>query len=133
MEGCCYCCGKKGNKSPQSSKKNIILQEEWAIHKVQLTQQSVESSTDSNKSSNTLSGKNKSGGHIGCARMHCLFAQGESLKDTILLNSNSNQNLWCNQDYVTNIRDSNEVLEITTNGGMIESNQISDVPYLGTH
>eukprot|EP00957_Ditylum_brightwellii_P165359 12590209-Ditylum_brightwellii.AAC.1 len=39
MEGRCYCCGKKGHKSPQCSKKSTTPREEWAINKAQFVQQ----------------------------------------------------------------------------------------------
>jgi hypothetical protein len=33
LEGACYCCGKKGHRSPQCTKKDKIPKNEWAINK----------------------------------------------------------------------------------------------------
>jgi hypothetical protein len=35
LEGACYCCEKKGHRSPQCTKKDKIPKSEWAINKMQ--------------------------------------------------------------------------------------------------
>ena len=36
MEGKCYCCGKKGHKSPACNNRKKTPREEWAINKAQM-------------------------------------------------------------------------------------------------
>jgi hypothetical protein len=39
MEGKCYCCRKTGHKSPTCHLKDKVPEEEWAINKVRLKEQ----------------------------------------------------------------------------------------------
>eukprot|EP00957_Ditylum_brightwellii_P036405 2755907-Ditylum_brightwellii.AAC.1 len=55
------------------------------------------------------------------------------MKNLALLDSDSTVTIFCNQKYVTNIRPSERSLVLNTNGGIMESNTICDVPHLGTH
>ncbi len=63
--------------------------------------------------------------------MHCSFAQTANLKDLILLDSDSTDTVFCNPDYVTNIKKSDATLQILTNGGPMNSQQKCEVPHLG--
>lgn len=130
MEGKCYTCGKSGHRSPKCPMKGKIPREEWAINKAQMMQQNGSDDTKANSSSTK---ENDKDGHVGWAGVHCSFAHGENLKEFILLDSDSTDTVFCNSKYVTNIRDSNEVLRLNTNGGVLEVNKKCDVPHLGTH
>ena len=57
--------------------------------------------------------------------------QGADLKDLILLDSDSTN--VCYPKYVTNIRNSAQILDMGTNGSPLISNQASNVPHLGTY
>ena len=115
MEGKCYCCGKAGHKSPQCYLRNKIPREEWAINKVQMTQMSKDED-DTNKNTDNLQSKDENNEKsIGWAGVHVLFLQGENddefakqLKKTILLDSDSNATIFCNEEYVNEIWDTNE-------------------------
>ena len=54
------------------------------------------------------------------------------MKELVLLDSNSTDTVFCNKNYVTNIRKANKLLILKTKGGEIVTTQICDVPYLGT-
>ena len=55
------------------------------------------------------------------------------MRKLVLLDSDSTENFFCNNKYVKNIRPSEHTLVLNTNGGVMESNMICDVPHLGTH
>jgi hypothetical protein len=130
LEGKCYCCGKAGHKSPACRNKDKTPREEWAINKAQLAQAKIPSSasTVSLNASKIISEKEEV--EIGWAGLHCSFTQAVSLKEMILLDSDSTDTVFCNPKYVTNIRDSDKSLSISTNGGLINSNQKCDIPHI---
>ena len=139
LEGKCYCCGKAGHKSPQCYMKGKIPREEWTINKVQMTQVNKDrTENNEDKDSSQSTEKEKS---IGWAGVHTLFLQGENnekfaeqLKKKILLDSDSNATIFCNENYVDEIWDTDERMEVGTNGdGYLESKQKCNVPLLGEH
>jgi hypothetical protein len=68
---------------------------------------------------------------VGWAGVHCSFAQYTNLQDLILLDSDSTDTIFCNPKYVTNIKDTEEQLEVMTNGGPLMSKQRCEIPHLG--
>ena len=54
------------------------------------------------------------------------------MRDCILLDSDSTDTIFCNKEYVTNIRDSPTDMVMNTNGGPMVTKQLCDVPFLGT-
>jgi hypothetical protein len=60
---------------------------------------------------------------VGWAGVHCSFAQYANLQDLILLDSDSTDTILCNPKYVTNITDTDQELEVMTNGGPLMSKQ----------
>mgnify|MGYP002806286943 CR=1 FL=1 len=50
------------------------------------------------------------------------------MKNLILLDSDSTDTVFCNPDYVSNIRESDDPLSISTNGGVMKSHQKCDIP-----
>ena len=130
LEGKCYCCGKPGHKSPECRNKEKIPREEWAINKSQ--QQHVQSSSDDTKSTSasTIATKKEEEPIIGWAGMHCSFAQTLNMRELILLDSDSTDTVFCNPKYVSNVRQSDEPLSISTNGGLMKSHMKCDIPYI---
>jgi hypothetical protein len=141
MEGKCYCCGKKGHKSPECYHKEKIPREEWAINKAQSLAQAntdAQSSVGSEGSSSTTTStsttdttKKEVTPSVGWAGVHCSFAQTFNLKKLILLDSDSTDTVFCNPDYVTNIRETDQSLNMVTNGGPLNCNQKCTLPHLG--
>jgi len=119
LEGKCYCCGKPGHKSPDCNKKDNIPKLEWTINKSQ--QQFVQEQKTQTNSSSTASSNNsvrsepRNEPTVGWAGLRHSFAQVDSLKDSILLDSNSTDTIFCNSEYVTNIRDSPTAIVMNTN------------------
>jgi hypothetical protein len=139
LDGKCYCCGKPGHKSPDCKSKNKIPCKEWAINKTQLTQSTVQLKLTHGKSeaslltTQTKTPTNKDNNkNTGWAGIHCSFAQSNNMKNLILLDSDSTDTVFCNPNYVTNIRDADATLELGTNGGPMTLTKSCDIPLLGT-
>jgi hypothetical protein len=126
MEGRCYCCGKPGHKSPDCRHKEKTPKDEWAINKAQ---QHAQSSSDT-ASTNGSTVSKITEPVVGWAGLHCSFAQAVNMKELILLDSDSTDTVFCNPKYVSNIRDSEDPLSISTNGGIMNSHQKCDIPYI---
>ena len=138
LEGKCYCCGKAGHKSPQCTLRSKIPREEWAINKVQMAHtKEEESKKDSGKSSSAT--ENKGDKKIGWAGVHVAFVQKKKkipkqLKELILLDSDSNVTIFCEEKYVDKIWDTHQTMDVDTNGnGLIVSKKRCSVPLLGEH
>jgi hypothetical protein len=137
LEGKCYCCGKPGHKSPVCNKKDKIPKDEWAINKSQqqfVQEQKTQASNSSTKNSDDSNVKSEAKNEptAGWTGLHYSFAQSNSLRDCILLDSDSTDTIFCNKEYVTNIRDSPTDMVMNTNGGPMVTKQLCDVPFLGT-
>ena len=134
---------------PQCHLKDIKPKHEWYINKIQLTQTKRERSNDqdsaTNKKQNT-SGSNldstitsrSSSKRIGWSNLHynlsnCRRNKGNVLKDLVLLDSDSTNTIFCNKDYVENVREAETPLEIQTNGGTLTVTQICEIQFLGIH
>jgi hypothetical protein len=128
MEGKCYCCEKPGHKSPECRSKEKIPREEWAINKSQ--QQHVQSKNDDAKSTSGSTITTKKEVIVGWTGLHCSFAQTVDMKELIMLDSDSTDTVFCNPKYVTNIRESNYPLSISTNGGELKSYKKCDIPHI---
>jgi hypothetical protein len=132
MEGKCYCCGKPGHRSPDCRQKDNFPKDEWVINKSQShatanaaagsdAQGPLPSTTGSTTSSITAVTTKKTESHVGWAGVHCSFAQYSNLQDLILLDSDSTDTIFCNPKYVTNIKGTDEQLEVMTNGGPLKA------------
>ena len=140
MEGRCFCCGKPGHKSPQCRQRHKIPREEWAINKTQFTQAKDNESMNSNGSNSTLTtsqssstNKNIDKKKVGWSNVQFSFAQNNDMKQLVLLDSDSTSTIFCNKDYVNNIRPAKYPLYLNTNGGQLITTFICDIPNLGTH
>ena len=122
----CFCCGKKGHKSPQCKGKDRP-RSEWAIHKslqtgdqqshaqaANTTQQTSEATvSDLTKESNQISYTQWNFAHI---------SESDDMRNKILLDSQSTVSLFCNPNLVSNIRETNETLILRTNAGRLRTN-----------
>jgi hypothetical protein len=90
-----------------------------------------QSSNDDTKSTgrSTVSSK-KEEAVVGWAGLHCSFTQMVNMRELILLDSDSTDTVFCNPKYVTNIRDSNNPMSISTNGGELKSYKKCDIPHI---
>jgi hypothetical protein len=140
LEGKCYCCGKPGHKSPACNQAKSKPKEEWAINKAKANEQShaqtedqsvVSTATTTTESTNPSS---KSAPRNWCAtHVEVQFYQQEHnlMKEYILLDNQSSTSIFCNKDYVENIHEVSETLELITNGGSLVTNQKAYVPLFG--
>eukprot|EP00957_Ditylum_brightwellii_P192183 14629546-Ditylum_brightwellii.AAC.1 len=76
---------------------------------------------------------NARGQHCGWAGCHFTFLQKPcNMRNLILLDSDSIDTLFWNENYVTKIRPSKTTLDMLTNGGPMAPDHICNVPDLDT-
>ena len=149
VQGKCYCCGKSGHRSTQCKLKDKIPKEDWYINNVQLTQTNkpvkrdmdTETATTQNTfDTNTDSTISTKSTHkrIGWSNLHynmsnCQTNKHKELRELVLLDSDSTNTIFCNENYVSNIQNAETPLEIQTNGGILTITQTCEIPHLGKH
>ena len=133
---------------PQCRHKNKPKQE-WFINNVQLTQKNNKiilksiNDTEKTEESSAYSGNStitskSNPKRIGWTNLHYSLSnynqnQSEIMKDLVLLDSDSTNTIFCNEAYVSDIREAKKPLEIHTNGGTMMVTKKCNIPHLGTH
>ena len=144
LEGSCYCCGKRGHKSPQCKLKDKIPKAEWAINKTTNTAFNQINNGESQQSAGAtgtmatappiqqaMTPTNATpevqfdwmGVNVTMNQVHT------DLKDWILLDTGSTVNVFCNEKLIRDIRDSAQTLQVHTNAGTFESKQVATLPW----
>ena len=148
MEGKCYCCGKKGHKSP-NCRENNKPKSEWAINKatqaVQSQQQQTPPTSDTPAASAASTGSVETATQstqvagwmmvqtLVSSRMTAAINMAQTsrnMKNWILLDSESSVDLFCNPKYVTDIRNTDQTLLLSTNAGDLTTRKKATVPLL---
>ena len=93
--------------------------------------------TSGSNSDSTLTSKTSSK-RIGWSNLHynlsnCRSNKEIELKDLVLLDIDSTNTIFCNRDYVKNIKKAKTPLEIKTNVGTLTVTQTCKIPFLGTY
>ena len=132
----CYCCGKKGCKSPPCPERDIMPKDQWAIRKAE---QHLQAETNNND--DEIVGPHKTNGTIrnpqraGWSGVQVNLMNHNhqpSMRETITLDNGSTLSLFCNPELVENIRESKTILKMHANAGSKLSNQQATVPEFGT-
>ena len=148
MEGKCYCCGKKGHKSPKCRHKDKP-KSEWAINKtpeiVQAQNVMSEASTrdetsaaaSSQAANNSVASANADSSlpytWMGAQITGVSAAQQRNqMRDWILLDNQSSVDLFCNPSLVDNITSGDDTLILATNAGDLETRKKAIVPGYGS-
>eukprot|EP00977_Amphora_coffeiformis_P015104 scaffold4414_cov127-Amphora_coffeaeformis.AAC.1 len=150
LENRCYCCGKKGHYSTKCKDRNKP-KDQWAyVNTPELKgmQQFIEGQAPQPAAAPPVAAAPASStaaqppapidwmahqmgylhqGQEPITDTHC-FSQAVDMKKWLLLDSQSTVNLFCNPDYVENIRPANATLILTTNAGSKGIDQQADVP-----
>lgn len=134
MEGRCYCCGKPGHMSTQCRHKNRP-KEEWAMNKAQAKENShaqVTTTTTTNAPT-TAGGSGNQGSEktVGWSAAQFQFYQADKMHDVILLDNQSTTTLFCNPSLVQDIKPSKETMYLSTNGGILATDSVAEVPEWG--
>ena len=69
---------------------------------------------------------------VGWNGFNYTFLHTNDMRNLILLDSGSTDTVFCNKDFVKNIRPSKTQMKINTNGGVMIFKMICDIPDLGT-
>ena len=135
MEGRCYCCGKANHRSDKCRQRDKIPREEWAVNKAKTEDKSQSHAQLAEVNTSQLSNNKNSGkARVGWASVQIenyAFLQGSSMRDWVLLDSDSTDTIFCNPDYVTDIVNVKETLNLGTNRGVLASNQKCYIAGLG--
>jgi hypothetical protein len=129
MEGKCYCCGKAGHKSTSSCLKDRP-KEEWAINKAKKEQSHVNTKLKSNDRPSVTADNNQTH-QTGWSGAHVQFYQASKMRQWILLDNQSTVILFCNPNLVENIIETDEELELSTNGADLHTKKAATVPGFG--
>jgi hypothetical protein len=134
LEGRCWCCGKPNHRSDKCRMRDKIPKPEWAINKMkdEKNNQSYAQLQEPSQQLTTIN--NNAESRVGWASVQVhdySFTQGSSMRDWVLLDSDSTHTIFCNPEYVSDIVDVDETLNLWTNGGVLVSNQMCHVAGLG--
>ena len=135
----CYCCGKPNHKSNVCRMKDKIPKDEWAVNKNPEIKKQAQSHLQSEKNETTgtaETNKNEDTEKVhkvqSWAGVHFNFHQGdEDMRNIILLDNQSTATVFCNEAMVENIRERNDTLHLSTNGGVLVSNLKANIPGWG--
>ena len=157
IEGRCYCCGAKDHKSPKCPNNKKTPKDEWWINKAQQhlqTQQHTQASDESDRVTPVSSVTDTTESsvrstqrytqpqawvnvHLSQVRHVQLLSEytKDDMKNWILLDSQSSTTIFCNPNYVSNIRSIPEKdpgLIVHTNAGSFQVRQQADLQDFGT-
>ena len=130
----CYCCGKKGHKSPQCPEEDTRPKDQWAIRKAEQhlqakTNRDVNNSdADKSITSNKTTVTNRNSQRAGWSDLQVNLMNHDnqqSMRETITLDNGSTLSLFCNPELAENIAESKTILKML-------SNQQATVPEVGT-
>jgi hypothetical protein len=144
LEGVCYCCSKKGHKSPQCKDKDKP-KSEWLINKTReaafIQQQVAAASAQSSDSQSVATNppmppqppanSQLTGDRLfnWMATSYSFSQPHEDMKKWVLLDTGSTVNVFCNPNLVKNIRKSNQDLQVHTNAGYFTARYNADLPW----
>jgi hypothetical protein len=133
LEGMCYCCGKKGHRSPKCPDKDKP-KKDWVINKTKeaaFIQTAVARGGDAQSVISAPAAltqeENPSFGWMACGIvMHQVQSE---MKDWVLLDTASTVSVFCNKEMVKQIRDAPRVLQVQTNAGVFTADKKANLPW----
>ena len=132
----CWCCGKKGHRSPNCKKKDSILKDQWYFNKLETQNQALQSvnetadasddsliesrattNTDANASRRSRSSRRQWSSQHFVVSASTSHQDDAGLQNHIFLDSSMSMDMACNRKYVENVRQSRDPVRIATNAG----------------
>jgi hypothetical protein len=130
LEGNCYCCGKPGHKSPKCNEKSKP-KEEWYVNKVKKNNMQRQQTNINAEQRGEIDTSQSPVNHptipietvntINWAGTHVQFYQAQEMRGCILLDNESTASVFCNGKYLQDIKESDEELILSTNGGDLKT------------
>lgn len=159
-ENTCFCCGKKNHTSKVCRQKDMILRDDWYINKLkwedarqvqnahsapapvpsQVTTTTASGSFTTSTTNNTTGSRTGvlNGFHVDRRPADSQFPQDvsflstEDLRNVIILDNESSTSIFCNPEFVSNVRQGPYTLGVDTNGGYFLTDKVATVPGIGT-
>ena len=134
----CYCCGSTEHLANNCPERGSKPRNEW-FDRRSATQHHQTESRASNQDNNA--NRNESSGNVtgwsGFQKATVHAQRGElgsedDMRNVFMLDSGTTISLFCNRDLVHNVRDSKEILNLTTNAGSKIIDKEADVKGFGT-
>ena len=143
QEKTCYCCGKKGHIVPQCPDKNKP-REEWFMRRAENlmnaeqrrqdeeTPDDVSQVTEAPSAASTRTYNTQRRAWSGVqVCLHGRAEAAEQMREEITLDNGSTCNIFCNEELVDNVRQSDHPLRLNTNAGSLTCNEVADLPMPG--
>jgi hypothetical protein len=140
VEGRCHTCGTRGHFADTCPKKNNIPKKDWFWEKVKKKEETSHLNNRPKSYSAAASGEvGKAAGNTKWSFLMSsnmdehtnLLHDGLNLREVILLDSQSTTNIFCNPEFVEDIRPADTPLCLNTNGGVLITNLKATVPSFG--
>ena len=149
-KGKCHCCGEKEHTFQDCPKRKQLTKDKWWINKQDgvpqynqviseiqnhfITEANTASNNGAASTASTSSSTNSSLSTPENSWINFMFSavqRGISMRDTIVLDSGSSVDLFCNQEWLHNVNSNGSPLTIQTNGGGLQVAQQGHLPQYG--